>query len=106
MRYYEERGLVTSERTSGGQRHYSGGVIARVRLIQLLYAAGLSSTTVAELLPCIHTGITTAAQRALLQIERDRLDLKVAELVGTRDRLDAVITAASETTASETTACA
>lgn len=99
MRYYEERGLLASERTSGGQRQYSGEVVARVQLIQLLYAAGLASSAVAELLPCIHTGITTTAQRALLQVERDRLDLKVAELVGTRDRLDAVITAASETTA-------
>lgn len=99
MRYYEDRGLVASERTSGGQRQYSAEVVARVRLIQLLYAAGLNSPAVAELLPCIHTGITTPAQRALLRVERAQLDLKIAELARTRDRLEAVITAALETTA-------
>lgn len=98
MRYYEERGLVTSQRSAAGQRHYSQEVVARVRLIQLLYAAGLTSTAVAELLPCIHTGVPTQAQRTLLGVERDRLERKVAELVETRQRLDAVITASDALT--------
>lgn len=98
MRYYEERGLVTSQRSPAGQRHYSPEVVARVRLIQLLYAAGLTSASVAELLPCLHTGVPTQAQRALLGAERDRVERKLAQLGQTRDRLDAVITASDALT--------
>ena len=96
LRYYEERSLIASRRSPSGQRWYSEEVVARVRLIQLLYAAGLSSTAVAKLLPCLHTGVPTAAQTALLEAERERLDARVAELVETRDRLDAVIAAATD----------
>lgn len=95
LRYYEERSLITAQRSASGQRHYPEGVVDRVRLIQLLYAAGLTSTAVAELLPCVHTGVPTAAQMTLLEVERERLDHRVAELVEMRDRLDAVITAAA-----------
>ena len=94
LRYYEERSLIASQRSPGGQRHYPEAVVDRVRLIQVLYAAGLSSTAVAEVLPCLHTGVPTAAQVALLEAERERLDHRVAELVETRDRLDAVLSTA------------
>lgn len=44
LRYDEERGLVISQRSSSGQRHYPEGVIARVRLIQLLFAAIIAAS--------------------------------------------------------------
>lgn len=97
LRYYEERDLLSAERSPGGQRHYGEAAVQRVRLIQQLYAAGLTSRVIAELLPCVHTGVATPAQLALLAAERDRIDRQAAELVAARDRLDAVIVAAEAT---------
>ena len=95
LRYYEERDLLLAERTAGGQRTYSEAAVDRVRLIQQLYAAGLSSRVIADLLPCVHSGVATPEQLALLAAERDRIDRQAAELVRARDRLDAVLAAAA-----------
>ena len=99
LRYYEEQGLLTSERTGGGQRHYPDGAVERVLLIQQLYAAGLGSRAVVELLPCVHTGIATPEMIARLITERDRIDHQVHDLTRTRDRLDGVIDAATRSAA-------
>ncbi len=104
-RYYEERNLLPAERTAGGQRHYTEAAVERVRLIQLLYAAGLSSRVIAELLPCVHTGVATAAQLELLTAERDRIDRQAAGLVEARDRLDGVIAAAAASAVDPGAAC-
>ncbi len=67
----------------------------RVRLIRQLDAAGPSSRVIAELLPCVHTGVPTAAQLELLTVERERIDRQAAGLLEARDRLDGVIAAAA-----------
>ncbi|MEV0848757.1 MerR family transcriptional regulator [Streptomyces sp. NPDC049954] len=95
LRYYEEQGLLTSERSPSGQRHYPLGAVDRVRLIQQLYAAGLSSRAIVELLPCVVEGRATPELLARLAVERDRIDGRVAELTGARDRLDSVINGAT-----------
>ncbi|GAA2211747.1 MerR family transcriptional regulator [Nonomuraea monospora] len=92
LRYYEQQGLLAAGRSSSGQRHYPGSAVDRVRLIQQLYAAGLSSKTIAELLPCVVDGRATPELLARLAAERDHLDRHIADLTGTRDRLDSVIT--------------
>lgn len=96
LRYYEEKDLLPAQRTPGGQRHYPDGAVERVRLIQQLYSAGLGSSAVAELLPCLHTGLATPAMLARLAAERGRIDGQVRQLTATRDRLDDVITAATD----------
>lgn len=53
LRYYEGLGLVASRRTSGGWRDFDAAMIDRVVLIQNLFAAGLCSATISELLPCL-----------------------------------------------------
>jgi DNA-binding transcriptional MerR regulator len=95
LRYYEEQGLLTSVRSAGGQRHYADGAVDRVRWIQALYAAGLSSKAITGLLPCVHTGIVTEEMLAQLAVERDRIDEQIHDLTATRDRLDAVIAGAT-----------
>lgn len=95
LRYYEERNLLPAERSLSGQRHYTEAAIDRVRLIQQLYAAGLSSRVIAEVLPCVHTGVATPALLDLLAAERDRIDQQAHGLLETRDRLDGVIAAAT-----------
>ncbi|WP_030437743.1 MerR family transcriptional regulator [Actinoplanes subtropicus] len=91
LRYYEEQGLLASDRSDSGQRLYPPAAVDRVQLIQHLYAAGLPSRTIAELLPCVDARVSTPESRARLAAERDRIDRQIAELIQTRDRLDAII---------------
>lgn len=91
LRYYEEQGLLEADRSDSGQRHYPEQAAERVQLIQTLYAAGLSSRTIADLLPCVDAKVNTPESRALLAAERHRIDAQITALVHTRDRLDAVI---------------
>lgn len=96
LRYYEEQGLLTAERSASGQRHYPDRAVERVRLVQQLYQAGLSSRTIAELMPCVDANESTPESRARLAAERDRIDAQIRELTETRDRLDAVIRASTD----------
>ncbi|MCU7724955.1 MerR family transcriptional regulator [Actinoplanes sp. KI2] len=93
LRYYEEQGLLTSTRSPSGQRHYTEHEIARVTFIQRLYAAGLSSRTIAELLPCVDSPSeqnTDAAWDRMMR-ERDRITEHLEELTRARDALDRLI---------------
>ncbi|MET7950376.1 MerR family transcriptional regulator [Micromonospora sp. NPDC005324] len=92
LRYYEEQGLLASARSSGGQRHYLDDAVDRVYLIQMLYAAGLSSRTILDLLPCVDAKVNTPQSRAMLRAERDRIDQQITQLRQARTRLDEVIT--------------
>ena len=95
LRYYEEQDLLTAERSPSGQRHYLDSAADRVCLIQQLYAAGLSSKTIVELLPCIETDEVPVELLDRLSAERDRIDRQINDLVNTRDRLDTAITMAA-----------
>jgi DNA-binding transcriptional MerR regulator len=95
LRYYEAQGLLTSERSPSGQRHFPQDAADRVLLIQQLFAAGLTSKSIVDLLPCVVDGRATPALLDRLSAERDRIDEKVAGLLSTRDRLDTVITNAT-----------
>jgi DNA-binding transcriptional MerR regulator len=95
LRYYEEQNLLTSERSPSGQRRYPHGAVDRVQLIQQLYAAGLPSKTIVELLPCVDAAISTPASLARLSAERDRINTQISSLVSARDRLNAIIATAT-----------
>lgn len=95
LRYYEERDLLASVRSPSGRRQYPDSAVDRVQLIQQLYSAGLSSRAIVELLPCVETGDVTPALLDRLSAERGRIDAQVSTLVKTRDRLDAITTAAT-----------
>ncbi|HZG05583.1 MAG TPA: MerR family transcriptional regulator [Streptomyces sp.] len=96
LRYYEEQGLLTSTRSASGQRHYTDAQVERVAFIQRLYAAGLSSRTIAELLPCVDAPSEENSDAALERLaqERDRLSEHIADLIRTRDALDALMATA------------
>lgn len=93
LRYYEQQRLLSSRRSAGGQRHFTEHDVERVGSIQRMFAAGLSSRTIADLLPCVDSpGEETAdAAAARMLRERDRLTEHIAELVRTRDSLDELI---------------
>jgi len=94
LRYYEEQDLLNSERSPSGQRLYSEGAVERVLLIQQLYAAGLPSRKIVELMPCMVSGEVTPELLDRLSAERDRIDAQIADLVRARDRLHGLITTA------------
>ncbi|MER5866701.1 MerR family transcriptional regulator [Kitasatospora sp. NPDC002040] len=101
LRYYETQGLLRSERTPGGQRTYGDWAVDRVIRIQALYAAGLNSRKIGELLPCMRDADGGPNERATPQLvdelsaERDRIDRMITDLVRSRDVLDEVIGTAS-----------
>ncbi|MEU4144914.1 MerR family transcriptional regulator [Streptomyces parvulus] len=98
VRYYEDQGLLTSTRSASGQRHYTDAEVERVRFLQRLYAAGLSSRTIAELLPCVDAPSEDNSDAALERMaqERDRLSAHIADLMSTRDALNALMASARE----------
>ncbi|MFK4227922.1 MerR family transcriptional regulator [Streptomyces sp. NPDC019890] len=101
LRYYEVHGLLWAERTPGGHRDYREWAVDRVILIQALYAAGLNSKKIAQLLPCMRDGDGTPSENATprlvdeLTAERNRLDRMIADLGRSRDVLDDIIITAS-----------
>ncbi|GHE05740.1 MerR family transcriptional regulator [Streptomyces alanosinicus] len=96
LRYYEEQGLLISSRSPSGQRHYTEAEVERVRFIQRLYTAGLSSRTISELLPCVDTPSEINSDAALERMaqERERLSAHIDDLVRTRDALDGLMATA------------
>ncbi|OLT14539.1 MerR family transcriptional regulator [Actinomadura sp. CNU-125] len=91
VRYYEQQGLLVAERSPSGQRLYRQDAIPLVRFFQQMFAAGLTSRRITELLPCWDSGHTDAEQRAMLRAERDRIQAKVDDLQAVLNRLDEVI---------------
>lgn len=94
LRYYEEQGLLHADRTPAGQRLYQESDVDRVRLYQQFYAAGLTSSNIAQLLPCIDSGHTDAEQRAMLRTQRTRIQDRINELTAVLARLDELINTA------------
>ncbi|CAM5650834.1 MULTISPECIES: MerR family transcriptional regulator [Streptomyces] len=93
LRYYEEQRLLTSTRSPSGQRHFREADIDRVGFVQRLYAAGLSSRTIKELLPCVDAPSEATSDAAMerMEQERERLSAHIEELVRTRDALDGLM---------------
>lgn len=91
LRYYEEQDLLHSERSAGGQRTYEEAAIDRVRLIQQLYSAGLSSRTIRSVLPCVVTGKASPEILERLTVERDKLEHQITELTTTLTRLNDIL---------------
>lgn len=101
LRYYEEQGLLSAGRTPGGHREYGEWAVDRVIRIQALYAAGLNSRKISQLLPCMRDadgGPNEYATRELvdeLVVERERITRMIADLERSREVLDEVIDTAS-----------
>ncbi|MGX5359851.1 MerR family transcriptional regulator [Kocuria sp. KH4] len=94
LRYYEDQGLLRAHRTPAGHRRYTPGDVDRVVQIQQLYAAGLCSRVISELLPCLHAPPQerTGHLETRLAQEHQRLETAVREAVRARDSLEEVIT--------------
>ena len=95
LRYYEQRGLLTADRSTAGQRTYGQDAPARVALVRMLLDAGLGSRTIADLLPCTITGHADQATLDRLAHERAALAAQAQHLVDTVTKLDEVVAAAA-----------
>ncbi|MER7514920.1 MerR family transcriptional regulator [Streptomyces sp. NPDC126499] len=101
LRYYEQQGLLRSERTPGGHREYGEWAVDRVIRIQSLYAAGLNSKKIGHVLPCMRdvdagpTELTSGQLVDELIEERARIDRLIADLLRSREVLDEFIETAS-----------
>ncbi|GLY04580.1 MULTISPECIES: MerR family transcriptional regulator [Actinoplanes] len=94
LRYYEQQGLLSSERSSGGHRNYTEREVDRVNYLQGLYTAGLNSQVILEVLPCLETPsdeTSDAAFERLVEV-RDKLRTDIAGLTRTLQSLDELIT--------------
>lgn len=91
LRYYEEQGLLTPRRTPAGHRRFDAEAVDRVLLVQRLFAAGLSSTEIAPVMPALLGLRETAASLTALRAHRERLSREIARLHDTAEILDEVL---------------
>ncbi|KJE21252.1 putative transcriptional regulator [Frankia torreyi] len=97
LRYYEEQGLLRPARLPSGYRVYAESDVDQVRRIRTLLSAGLPTTLIAQVLPCVREDggrlVPCAGLVADLSRERARIDARIDDLAASRRVLDAVITA-------------
>lgn len=53
LRYYEEQGLLTAQRTHSNYRDYDESAVETVRQIRLLVESGMPTRVIRVLLPCV-----------------------------------------------------
>ncbi len=93
LRYYEQQGLLRSARSTSGQRVFEPASIDRVIQIQELFAAGMCSTKIKDLLPCFDAEPdkrTGMLDQELLD-HRERLEEAIRDLHRARATLNEVI---------------
>ncbi len=92
LRYYEEQHLLVSTRSSSSQRIYRNEAVERVALIRELFQAGLCSSTIADILPCMtDSALRTPLLRERLIDERARISAQVEAMEQTLKAMDSIL---------------
>lgn len=93
LRFYEERGLITSDRTPGGQRRYRRAVLRRLAFIQVAQRVGLTLEDIGRALATLpdDEGPTRRDWSRLSARWRPVLDERIRLLEALRDDLDGCI---------------
>ncbi len=93
LRFYEDRGLITSARSRGGQRRYHRNVLRRVAFIQAAQRVGLSLDEIGRALDTLpdDSGPTARDWKRLSAQWRPMLDERIRLLERLRDQLDSCI---------------
>ncbi|KAB2385958.1 MerR family transcriptional regulator [Actinomadura montaniterrae] len=97
LRYYEAQGLLTSQRSQGGHRHYGPEAPATVTRIRTLLAAGLPTRVIRELTPCF-VGDGTEVQACVvdhLRTQLTEMDSRIADLTQARTALGGILEAST-----------
>ncbi len=89
LRYYEDRGLITSTRTEGNQRRYRRAVIRTVSIIRAAQEVGLTLEEISAALATLPDRGTPTARdwSRLANGWRAGLEQRIAELEALRDDL-------------------
>ncbi|CAL9370491.1 redox-sensitive transcriptional activator SoxR [Saccharothrix sp. NPDC042600] len=93
LRFYEERGLIHSERTAGNQRRYPRSVLRRLAFIRTAQRVGLSLEDVHDALAALPDNRTpTKSDWSRLSTNwQAELDARIDALIRLRDRLTSCI---------------
>ncbi len=93
LRYYEQLGLISSERTAGGQRRYARAMLRRVAFVRAAQAVGLSLGEVREALARLPDERTPnkADWNKVSATWIRRIDERIAELERLRETLNGCI---------------
>jgi DNA-binding transcriptional MerR regulator len=92
VRFYERRGLLRApERTASGYRKYPRSAIERIVLTRQLRQLGMTLEEIAAAMGAAEHGTECSTELWRLELVRDRIDAKLAELTSTRRELDRVI---------------
>lgn len=93
IHFYERKGLISADRTSGNQRRYGRDVLRRLALIRAAQEVGLPLSEVAEALRALPAGRTPTPEdwRLIATGWADRLDARIRILQRLRNDLDGCI---------------
>jgi MerR family redox-sensitive transcriptional activator SoxR len=93
LRFYETLGLISADRSSGGQRRYPRDTIRRVSFIRVAQQVGLRLDEIRDALAALpeHRTPTARDWRRLSSDWRPRLDAQITLIERLRDRLDSCI---------------
>ena len=90
IRFYEDKGLISSTRTPGGQRRFRRDVLRRLAFIQAAQRVGLTLDEIGAAMATLpaDTGPTGQEWKELSASWRPLLDDRIALLMSLRDQLD------------------
>jgi DNA-binding transcriptional MerR regulator len=97
LRYYEQHGLITAERSANGYRDFPEATVDRVGQIRGLLDAGVPVKIIKQILPCLATPedlyFPTPDPQMLAQLEeqRDRMTRKAECVLKNRDAIAAYL---------------
>lgn len=93
IRFYESRGLIEAQRTSGNQRRYLRSDIRRLSFIVVAQRLGLALDEIESLMQSLPRGRTPSVLdwQRLGRTMRAELDARIQLLTRTRSRLDECI---------------
>lgn len=93
LRFYEQRGLITSSRSEGGRRLYQRSTLRRLAVIAVAQQVGLTLDEIGASLAALPLGgsPTRGEWRMLSDRWRQRLDDRIAQLERLRDDLTSCI---------------
>jgi MerR family redox-sensitive transcriptional activator SoxR len=93
LRFYERKGLIGADRSSGNQRRYASVTLRRVALIQAGKAAGIPLERIRAALDTLPADRTPTKRdwERLSRSWRQELDLRIATLEAIRGRLTGCI---------------
>lgn len=93
LRFYEDKGLITTERTSGNQRRYARSMLRRLAFIKSAQRIGLSLEDIRAALGTLpaNRAPTKADWERLSRQWRDELDTRIDALRRLRDQLTSCV---------------